>query len=136
MERRSLFMFICTSQWKEEIRLYLFAFYDRKREYILFINASLSSWEYFFFFIFWWITPLSHKKIFSFHSQINDRVAFQLLSYLELAYLCFYWYRFYQNKLYFKRHRYTMIYQCLFCYIGLYRLTTEPWTSHQEHPCW
>ena len=46
MERRSLFMFICTSQWKEEIRLYLFAFYNRKREnisYLLMLPCRLEN---------------------------------------------------------------------------------------------
>ena len=74
------------SKWKEEFYFCLFALPNGKREYILFINASLSSWEDFFFFIFRWIEPLSHKKLFSFHLQINDRVAFWLLSYPELAY--------------------------------------------------
>jgi len=87
MERRNLFLFICNSQWKEEIRLCLFAFYDRKRENIFYLLTLPCRLENISFSLF--SDGLRHfltKKIFSFHSQINDRVAFRLLSYSELAY--------------------------------------------------
>ena len=123
MERRNLFLFIYIFQWKEDFYLH-FSIERENISYLLMLPCRLENISFSLFSD--GLRRFLTKKIFSFHSQINDRVAFQLLSYLELAYLCFYLYRFYQNKLYFKRHQYTMIYQCLFCYIGLYRLTTEP----------
>ncbi|WP_273178061.1 hypothetical protein, partial [Hoylesella pleuritidis] len=36
-ETANKFKYIYTFQWKEEIRLYLFTFYNRKREYISYL---------------------------------------------------------------------------------------------------